>query len=86
MTIQSISAGHHGVTEKIQFHLLPILEVNIFKTFLTIHNENNVDMYINGYDHCLEHTSSSGIEFLTTAGGSKAWRGDVKWRNPEELL
>ena len=27
----------------------------------------------------------SGIHFLTSGGGSKAWRGDVKPWNPEEL-
>lgn len=27
----------------------------------------------------------SGIEFLTSGGGSKAWRGDVKWWNPQEM-
>jgi len=27
----------------------------------------------------------SGIEFLTSGAGSKAWRGDVKWWKPEEL-
>ncbi|KAK9277276.1 hypothetical protein L1049_006816 [Liquidambar formosana] len=69
------SAGHHGVTEELVTRLLPILE------------ENKVDVYINGHDHCLEHISStdSQIQFLTSGGGSKAWRGDVKWWNPEEL-
>lgn len=27
----------------------------------------------------------SGIEFMTSGGGSKAWKGDVKWWNPEEM-
>lgn len=27
----------------------------------------------------------SPIQFLTSGGGSKAWRGDVGWPNPEEL-
>ncbi|XP_052206020.1 uncharacterized protein LOC127810528 isoform X2 [Diospyros lotus] len=69
------SAGHHGVTQELVVHLLPILEAN------------NVDMYMNGHDHCLQRiTSSDGkIEFLTSGGGSKAWRGDVKWWNPEEM-
>lgn len=47
--------------------------------------ENNVDMYVNGHDHCLQHISSNGIEFLTSGGGSKAWRGDRNWWCPEEL-
>lgn len=69
------SAGTHGNTQEINTYLLPILE------------ENNVDLYINGHDHCLEHISSpdSPIQFLTSGGGSKAWRGDVSWWNPKEL-
>ncbi|PKI53463.1 hypothetical protein CRG98_026153 [Punica granatum] len=64
-TIKSI--GHHRSTEELGKLLLPILEAN------------GVDMYINGHDHCLEHISSrsSGIQFLTSGGGSKAWKGDV---------
>lgn len=69
------SAGTHGNTQEINAYLLPILE------------ENNVDLYINGHDHCLEHISSpdTPIQFLTSGGGSKAWRGDVGWWNPKEL-
>ncbi|WJX48557.1 acid phosphatase [Trifolium repens] len=61
------SIGHHGDTKELLTHVLPILEVN------------NVDMYLNGHDHCLEHISStsSQIQFLTSGGGSKAWKGDV---------
>ncbi|XP_058731174.1 purple acid phosphatase 7-like isoform X2 [Vicia villosa] len=48
---------------------------------------NNVDAYINGHDHCLEHIidKESGIQFLTSGGGSKAWRGDVRPWDQEEL-
>ncbi|XVE74566.1 hypothetical protein DITRI_Ditri12bG0027400 [Diplodiscus trichospermus] len=69
------SAGHHGVTEELVQQLVPILE------------ENSVDMYINGHDHCLEHISDSNsqIQYLTSGGGSKAWRGDEHWWDPEEL-
>ncbi|EXC05037.1 Purple acid phosphatase 3 [Morus notabilis] len=69
------SAGSHGDTHEIAKYLLPILK------------ENNVDLYINGHDHCLEHISSpdSPIQFLTSGGGSKAWRGDVNWWNPKEM-
>ncbi|KAK9276424.1 hypothetical protein L1049_005957 [Liquidambar formosana] len=72
-TIQS--AGHHGNTDELVTQLLPILQAN------------SVDLYINGHDHCLEHISSSDspIQFLTSGGGSKAWRGDVKWWNPKEM-
>uniref|UniRef100_A0A7N2L7F0 Purple acid phosphatase n=1 Tax=Quercus lobata TaxID=97700 RepID=A0A7N2L7F0_QUELO len=40
---------------------------------------NNVELYINGHDHCLERISTpdSPIQFLTSGAGSKAWRGDV---------
>ncbi|KAF5750071.1 purple acid phosphatase 8-like isoform X1 [Tripterygium wilfordii] len=69
------SAGEHGVTKELEAQLLPILQAN------------NVDMYINGHDHCLEHITSteSQIQFLTSGGGSKAWRGNVRWWNPKEL-
>ncbi|XP_043806752.1 purple acid phosphatase 3 isoform X2 [Manihot esculenta] len=69
------SAGHHGNTQELNLQLLPILV------------ENNVDLYINGHDHCLEHIScsESELQFLTSGGGSKAWRGDVDWWNPKEM-
>lgn len=69
------SAGHHGVTEELVERLVPILE------------ENSVDMYINGHDHCLEHIidSNSQIQYLTSGGGSKAWRGDKHRWDAEEL-
>nr|KYP61248.1 Purple acid phosphatase 3 [Cajanus cajan] len=61
------SAGVHGDTEELVKHLLPILEAN------------NIDLFINGHDHCLQHITSldSGIQFLTSGSGSKAWRGVV---------
>lgn len=69
------SASQHGNTLELESQLLPILE------------ENNVDFYINGHDHCLQHIidTNSHIHFLTSGGGSMAWRGDIKWWNPEEL-
>lgn len=69
------SAGVHGDTDELVKHLLPILEAN------------NIDLFINGHDHCLQHMSSldSAIQFLTSGGGSKAWRGVVNWRDPEEM-
>ncbi|XP_061988624.1 purple acid phosphatase 17-like [Rosa rugosa] len=62
------SIGHHGDTQELIKHLLPILQAN------------DVDFYMNGHDHCLEHISDikSGIQFLTSGAGSKAWRGDMK--------
>ncbi|CAO2837151.1 unnamed protein product [Amaranthus hypochondriacus] len=70
-----MSAGHHGNTDELVSQLLPILKAN------------NVDLYINGHDHCLEHISSpdSSLEFLTSGGGSKAWRGEIKQWAQEEL-
>ncbi|GMI75404.1 purple acid phosphatase 3 [Hibiscus trionum] len=61
--------GHHGPTKELITHLLPILEAN------------RVDMYINGHDHCLEHFSSitSPLQFFTSGGGSKAWKGDFDY-------
>ncbi|CAL5354615.1 unnamed protein product [Camellia sinensis] len=69
------SAGIHGDTIELVAKLLPILQAN------------NVDLYINGHDHCLEHISSpdSPLQFLTSGGGSKAWRGNVKGWNPKEM-
>ncbi|GLJ29683.1 hypothetical protein SUGI_0585400 [Cryptomeria japonica] len=59
------SIGSHGDTPELVQHLLPILEAY------------GVDLYMNGHDHCLEHISSlnSPLEFLTSGGGSRAWRG-----------
>ncbi|XP_004504591.1 purple acid phosphatase 7 [Cicer arietinum] len=69
------TAGHHGNTQELEELLLPILK------------SNNVEAYINGHDHCLEHIidKESGTQFFTSGGGSKAWRGDIKPWNPEEL-
>ncbi|CAN4089277.1 unnamed protein product [Withania somnifera] len=43
----------------------------------------DVDLYMNGHDHCLEHISDSesAVQFLT----SKAWRRDVKSLNREGM-
>lgn len=70
-----MSAGHHGNTEELVAKLLPILKAN------------NVDFYINGHDHCVEHiiNSDSGVQFLTSGGGSKAWSGDIEPWDPKEL-
>ncbi|XP_047170170.1 purple acid phosphatase 8-like isoform X1 [Vigna umbellata] len=71
------SAGQHGNTAELVNQLLPILQAN------------NIDMFINGHDHCLQHISSidSGIQFFTSGGGSKAWRGVVnKWKEEEMKL
>uniref|UniRef100_A0A803P7T7 acid phosphatase n=1 Tax=Cannabis sativa TaxID=3483 RepID=A0A803P7T7_CANSA len=69
------SVGHHGDTKELIEQLLPILEAN------------EVDFYMNGHDHCLEHVSdtNSPIQFLTSGAGSKAWRGDIKGLNKEGL-
>ncbi|CAL4980843.1 unnamed protein product [Urochloa decumbens] len=59
------SVSDHGDTQELLQQLLPILKAN------------GVDLYINGHDHCLEHISSRGspLQYLTSGGGSKAWRG-----------
>ncbi|WOG83611.1 hypothetical protein DCAR_0102788 [Daucus carota subsp. sativus] len=68
------SAGHHGNTQELVSHLLPLLQAN------------NVDFYVNGHDHCLEHiaSSDSALQFFTSGGGSKAWKGDISWWDPVE--
>ncbi|XP_062159760.1 purple acid phosphatase 3-like [Alnus glutinosa] len=72
-TLKSI--GHHGDTAELVTHLLPILE------------DHSVDMYINGHDHCLEHltSTSSNIQFLTSGGGSKAWKGNIGKLNKDPV-
>ncbi|KAK8470620.1 hypothetical protein PHAVU_003G014000 [Phaseolus vulgaris] len=62
------SIGHHGDSVELIKLLVPLFEAN------------NVDMYMNGHDHCLQHISSinSPLLYLTSGAGSKAWRGDVK--------
>ncbi|KAL3502121.1 hypothetical protein ACH5RR_036570 [Cinchona calisaya] len=69
------SAGDHGITHELEKRLLPLLQ------------ENHVDLYINGHDHCLQHISSSDspLQFLTSGGGSKAWRQIIRPWNPNEL-
>jgi tartrate-resistant acid phosphatase type 5 len=59
------SYGSHGNTPELIEKILPILE------------ENKVDMYINGHDHSLQHIKreDSDIHFVTSGGGSKAWKG-----------
>ncbi|KAG0497597.1 hypothetical protein HPP92_002288 [Vanilla planifolia] len=71
-TMRSVS--EHGDTQELLEKLLPILQ------------ENGVDLYINGHDHCLEHISSrsGSIQYLTSGGGSKAWRGTYT-PNADEL-
>ncbi|KAK4280649.1 hypothetical protein QN277_012245 [Acacia crassicarpa] len=70
------SVGHHGDTLELMKLLLPILQ------------ENNVDFYMNGHDHCLEHIrdTQSPIQFLTSGAGSKAWKGDFKMGNKGGLI
>ncbi|KAI3734145.1 hypothetical protein L6452_13608 [Arctium lappa] len=69
------SAGSHGNTQELVDQLLPILEAR------------EVDLYINGHDHCLQHISSqnSQLQFLTSGGGSKAWRGEINNWDPNEM-
>ncbi|CAM6108215.1 unnamed protein product [Calypogeia fissa] len=59
------SYGSHGNTPELIEKILPILEAN------------KVDMYINGHDHSLQHIKreDSDIHFVTSGGGSKAWKG-----------
>ncbi|XP_066354382.1 purple acid phosphatase 4-like [Miscanthus floridulus] len=71
-TMRSVS--DHGDTKELLQLLLPVLQAN------------GVDFYINGHDHCLEHISSrdSPIQYFTSGGGSKAWRG-VQNTNEDDL-
>ncbi|CAA7033425.1 unnamed protein product [Microthlaspi erraticum] len=69
------SASSHGNTKELESLLLPILEAN------------NVDLYVNGHDHCLQQisTSQSPIQFITSGSGSKAWRGYYNWTTSEDM-
>ncbi|KAL1540211.1 Purple acid phosphatase 4 [Salvia divinorum] len=69
------SASEHGNTQELVDKVLPILEAN------------GVDLYINGHDHCLQQiaSSKSGLQFMTSGVGSKAWRGVYNWTNPNEM-
>ncbi|GER53768.1 purple acid phosphatase 17 [Striga asiatica] len=71
--IRSVSL--HGDTRELVHRLLPILRAY------------EVDLYLNGHDHCLEHISDriSPIQFMTSGGGSKAWRGDLNTSNDGDL-
>jgi len=62
-TIRSV--GRHGDTPELVEHVLPILE------------SHNVDLYINGHDHCLEHIkrADSAVHYVTSGGGSKSFQG-----------
>ncbi|PHT28858.1 Purple acid phosphatase 17 [Capsicum baccatum] len=69
------SIGHHGDTQSLVDRLLPMLRAY------------DVDFYMNGHDHCLEHISDteSPLQFLVSGAGSKAWRGDVNGLNREDV-
>ncbi|XP_072992140.1 purple acid phosphatase 4-like [Typha latifolia] len=71
--IWKVVIGHHAI-RSVSEHGDSIELVNLLLPMLKAYG---VDLYINGHDHCLEHISSndSPIQFLTSGGGSKAWRG-----------
>lgn len=52
------STGEHGDTAELVSKLLPLLQ------------KNDVDMYINGHDHTLQHISWHGIDFVTSGHGA----------------
>ncbi|KAJ4961790.1 hypothetical protein NE237_021700 [Protea cynaroides] len=60
------SAGQHGDTKE------------LLKEFLSILKADDVDLYINGHDHLVQHIRSldSKLQYFTSGGGSKAWRGE----------
>ncbi|XP_011047804.1 PREDICTED: purple acid phosphatase 17-like [Populus euphratica] len=64
-----------------------IVNADVNLGFIHYIQANNVDFYMNGHDHCLEHISDteSPIQFLTSGAGSKAWRGDIKEQNKDGL-
>jgi tartrate-resistant acid phosphatase type 5 len=53
------SGGGHGDTPFLVEHVLPLLE------------KHQVQAYINGHDHDLQHLQSGGVNFFCSGGGSK---------------
>ncbi|KAB2090056.1 hypothetical protein ES319_A03G101400v1 [Gossypium barbadense] len=74
--------GNHDYRGDVQAQLSPILR-KIDSRWLCLRSflAYNVDMYINEHDHCLQHLSSitSPLQFFTSGGGSKAWKGDFDY-------
>ncbi|OAE31604.1 hypothetical protein AXG93_2294s1200 [Marchantia polymorpha subsp. ruderalis] len=70
------SMGYHGDTPELVKNLLPILK------------KHRVDLYVNGHDHTLQHIKDqdSGVHFVTSGGGSKAWDGVRSSENTEGVL
>ncbi len=56
------SDGHHGDEKRLQTKLLPILE------------KHNVDLYLCGHEHDLQHHTRAGIDFIIAGGGGKDTR------------
>ncbi|MCO5590634.1 hypothetical protein L7F22_044605 [Adiantum nelumboides] len=67
------SIGNHGDTSELIEQLLPILE------------KYEVDMYVNGHDHILQHIKcdDSPIHFFTSGGGSKSYAGLQSYGNDD---
>eukprot|EP00270_Netrium_digitus_P008869 TRINITY_DN267_c0_g1_i3.p1 TRINITY_DN267_c0_g1~~TRINITY_DN267_c0_g1_i3.p1 ORF type:complete len:360 (-),score=56.60 TRINITY_DN267_c0_g1_i3:182-1261(-) len=61
------SFGSHGNQEEMIRFVKPLFELF------------DVDLYINGHDHNLQHIKrdDSNIHYVTSGGGSKAYRGDT---------
>lgn len=57
------SGGEHGDTQCLLDQLLPLLE------------KYNVDAYLNGHDHTMQHLESNGVNYFVS--GNAAKRGDV---------
>eukprot|EP00850_Spirogloea_muscicola_P003518 SM000014S00306 [mRNA] locus=s14:677708:680767:+ [translate_table: standard] len=58
------SLGEHGNTSELVRLLEPVLE------------EHQVDLYVNGHDHCMQHIKrdDGSVHYLVSGGGSKAFR------------
>eukprot|EP00850_Spirogloea_muscicola_P007529 SM000038S14342 [mRNA] locus=s38:376991:380032:- [translate_table: standard] len=58
------SLGEHGNTSELVRLLEPVLE------------EHQVDLYVNGHDHCMQHIkrNDGSVNYLVSGGGSKAFR------------
>ena len=59
------SAGEHGDTEQLIDNVVPLLK------------RYNVDMYMNGHDHTLQHISWGGIEYFTIGRGTNV-KGELE--------
>jgi tartrate-resistant acid phosphatase type 5 len=76
--------GHHPIFSS-GFHANERRIGRLRRELLPVLKANNVDLYICGHDHNIEHLRSGGIEFLVSGGGGAHLR-PAKNTRPESLF